>query len=291
MMCPSPESVPRPGGSGSRDRVTVPCGKCEICLQNKRNAWKIRLENELRVARNGRFVTLTYSDEFAPKDSQGVLVLRKNDVQLFLKRLRQSNHKAWLDTMKEPIVDPSSRQVPQMRYFCVGEYGPSTSRPHYHLIIFNLHYWAQIHLETFWEVGFVKVDDLIPARMEYITKYFINTVSTEDDKQKKPFVLVSKGFGLRYVEVAGKTLKKQKIDYYRTPGGGVMNLPQYYRNKIFNKFERKTMSVKRFNEAEKLSRNLHQKLRDQGDDPFLVIQQINEHKKQKIRKSLKSNKL
>ncbi len=73
-------------------------------------------------------MTLTYDDEHLPindyVDSDGVIhgkpTLRKRDVQLFLKRLRKNykydNH---------------------IKYFCCGEYGGKTFRPHYHLIIFG----------------------------------------------------------------------------------------------------------------------------------------------------------
>ena len=48
-------------------------------------------------------------------------LLAKVDVQLFLKRLRKSL---------------SKKSNEKIRYYCVGEYGPQTFRPHYHLLFF-----------------------------------------------------------------------------------------------------------------------------------------------------------
>ena len=62
------------------------------------------------------FLTLTYNDDNLPSD----VGLHKDDLQRFFKRLRKA-----LDTKK-------------IRYFACGEYGDTTSRPHYHAIVFGL---------------------------------------------------------------------------------------------------------------------------------------------------------
>ena len=63
------------------------------------------------------FVTLTYADDQLPDGNS----LCPEDVTKFLKRLRKR-------------IDPV-----KIRYFLCGEYGEgSTSRPHYHLILFGL---------------------------------------------------------------------------------------------------------------------------------------------------------
>lgn len=49
--------------------VKVKCGKCLECLNEKRNAWVIRMNEELKTAHGkGVFFTLTYSDENIPKN-------------------------------------------------------------------------------------------------------------------------------------------------------------------------------------------------------------------------------
>lgn len=52
-------------GDLARQRLLVPCGKCEECLRDERNAWYVRLERELARCRDERrqavFVTITIS--------------------------------------------------------------------------------------------------------------------------------------------------------------------------------------------------------------------------------------
>ena len=41
-------------GDLARQRLLVPCGKCEECLRDERNAWYVRLERELARCRDER---------------------------------------------------------------------------------------------------------------------------------------------------------------------------------------------------------------------------------------------
>ena len=92
-----------------KDRIHG-CGQCQPCRINQSREWALRILLEKRVATQTMFTTLTYDDENLVK------VLSKNDVQAFLKRLRKYGYK--------------------FRYYCCGEYGDKSGRPHYHLCIF-----------------------------------------------------------------------------------------------------------------------------------------------------------
>ena len=43
--------------------VPVGCGKCIECKKQKSREWSIRLQEEIRHMKNGKFVTLTFSEE------------------------------------------------------------------------------------------------------------------------------------------------------------------------------------------------------------------------------------
>lgn len=110
----------------------IPCGKCIQCRLQRSREWANRCMLELKTCENAYFLTLTYSDEhlkFAPYVDPGTgetstrPVLVPKDLQKFLKRLR-----FWC----------SSRSSFPVRFYACGEYGESTQRPHYHLIVFNL---------------------------------------------------------------------------------------------------------------------------------------------------------
>ena len=44
-------------------KVPIGCGYCYECLRKKSNEWRVRLMEELKLRKNGKFVTLTFSDE------------------------------------------------------------------------------------------------------------------------------------------------------------------------------------------------------------------------------------
>lgn len=91
------------------------CGQCMPCRLNRRRIWSHRILLESRLYEDNAFVTLTYDEEHLPANGSVV----PDDVQLWIKRLR----KHW-----EPR---------KLRFFCVGEYGDSSFRPHYHAALFN----------------------------------------------------------------------------------------------------------------------------------------------------------
>lgn len=109
----------------------IPCGKCIGCRLDYSRTWANRLMCELLYhdPDNCWFVTLTYNNENVPVNNyvdsetgelKESLSLRKRDVQLFHKILRNS-YKGW-----------------KLKFFLSGEYGEETKRPHYHSIYFDL---------------------------------------------------------------------------------------------------------------------------------------------------------
>lgn len=217
-----------------------PCGKCLYCLEKRRLPWEVRLTHERRFwSRFGipsYFVTLTYDEDNLPKDG-----VSKRDIQLFLKRLRKFYN---------------SLEDNHLKYFCVSEYGPTTHRAHYHLILFgfnrNLSTALRI-ISKFWNNGFVKVSRVKPSRIRYVTKYstkFFDKLndsnSSNCEEPSSPskctpvFRLISKGLGISFVS-------RQNIDFYRNNPDKLFltlddvkyALPRYYRDKIFDKDDMK----------------------------------------------------
>lgn len=114
---------------GKHESIEIPCGRCIGCRLDYSRQWANRCMLELMDHERACFVTLTYNPEhvlrtFCADPSTGAaypnLSLYKRDLQLFIKRLRKA--------FPEVCI----------RYFGCGEYGPSTFRPHYHLILFGV---------------------------------------------------------------------------------------------------------------------------------------------------------
>ena len=109
--------------------MLVPCGKCSACINSRKKNWITRCFFESKIYDSSVFLTLTYSNENIPTvetykgSGSYVSTLKPDDVSLFLKRLRTYY---W------------SKYKRRLRYFYSGEYGTSTKRPHYHLVLFGV---------------------------------------------------------------------------------------------------------------------------------------------------------
>lgn len=178
--------------------VSVPCGHCKACLLNKSYYYKQLTTLESLSAGVTYFVTLTYSNHYLPKcypirnddgytsslvdsDTGEILAtvhnsslpdnlfeqlrsdyipyLFKEDIQLFLKRLRK--HYAKTENT--------------LRFFAVGEYGPKHFRPHYHLLLWFEKPTNTAELEETiskkWLFGLIDVQKAKGDAARYVTGY------------------------------------------------------------------------------------------------------------------------
>jgi len=119
--------------------IVVPCGKCLLCNKRKANALATRAIMETEMCGSAPlFITLTYSNEYLPLNEKGFPTLRKQDFQLFMKRLRS-------------LLDARNIEH-SLRYFVCGEYGSKTKRPHYHLLLWNFpvtHFKDMVAIQSF----------------------------------------------------------------------------------------------------------------------------------------------
>ena len=63
----------------------VPCGRCIGCRLERSRQWAVRCVHEASCWRDNCFITLTFSDQFLPKDGS----LDVTYFQKFIKRLRK----------------------------------------------------------------------------------------------------------------------------------------------------------------------------------------------------------
>lgn len=169
--------------------ITVPCGQCAECLQQKRNEWYFRSFYEAQECYNqGGYVyfsTLTYSDKTVPhlsdffdfeKIARGkgelkylrahdYMCFNREDLKLFFKRLRRK-----LDYNGFKSKDC-------FKYFLTSEYGTSdkgTHRPHYHCLFFvkdpslNPMLFSQ-YINQCWQKGITDGIDFKP--MSYVMNH------------------------------------------------------------------------------------------------------------------------
>lgn len=222
----------------------VPCGKCAFCLQNNRAQWMFRIKHEMlnqvspdwsqRFTLPGYFLTFTYSDWMVPRLDDGRMTLRFRHLQLFFKRLRKAKYKC--------------------KYIAVGEYGPETQRPHYHLILWTdcpQHlidgYWSNSENKS---RGRVHHGSLTMASAMYCLKYIIQPKVREQDTyapdgsikqaRERTRAQFSRGIGISYMNTKVYDWHTQNEDepiLYSYIEGKKVALPRYYRSKIFTKYQ------------------------------------------------------
>ena len=216
-------SLPRPNGRGGKDRIVVPCGKCPACLSNRRDMWSIRLLEESKCHDFSIFLTLTYNDENLPY-ADITPSLCKGDVQKFLKLFRKSY----------------ARKV---RYYCVGEYGSDTYRPHYHLIMFGVDSSAVSLILKCWGKGHICIGTVTPQSISYVAKYHVNKGSYPEGVEP-PYVSMSlkPGIGYNYVERM-RDYHDGNLDHaYYSDYQFKKALPRYFKSKLYSQEEREELS-------------------------------------------------
>lgn len=169
---------------------------------------------ECNLHTENAFVTLTYSDEHLPEDGS----LNPRHVQLFLKTLRKA-------------VQPA-----RFRFFCVGEYGDRSQRPHYHLALFGFptcHRGRTDHrkvnccppcdlLRTQWKYGGIDLGRLEPESAAYVAGYVTKKLTNRKDEyasqilgdRHPEFARMSNrpGIGADFMHEVASTLLEQNLE-------------------------------------------------------------------------------
>lgn len=147
--------------------LELPCGKCIGCKLDRARMWSVRIVHEAQFFDSNLFLTLTYDREhLAPSWS-----LEYPDFSGFMKRLRKR--------VVGVGLCPNGRK--SIRFFCAGEYGGQSGRPHFHCILFNCFFPDQERLangtfrsvlcEDLWRCGNVVIGDVNARSAAYVAGY------------------------------------------------------------------------------------------------------------------------
>ena len=295
---------------GDGKQCFVPCGKCSPCLNRRAAEWSFRLLQEEKVSTTAYFVTMTYSTDHVPISRNGYLELKKKDLQDYFKRLRRSHE--YYGKEKKPI-----------KYFAVGEYGGKIKRPHYHVILFNADLETMfskkdlmiLQMSNFdgeqrvcskhWTAGHVTVGTVSGASVGYVMKYISEPVKNFriNDDRVRPFSVMSKGLGIGYCNQRAFNWHHADMKnrmYVNVGDGKKMSMPRFYKDRFYNKKERKEISdhvriklvddllddILKHYHADEQAEAYHNKKQAQKFD-----QEKNFNNIKKLRKCKKSNKL
>lgn len=209
--------------------VPIKCGQCIECKKQEYREWRIRLEQELNETKEkAYFVTLTFNQDKYKKyiseeksENDGVTIA----VRHFLERWRK-------ETGKSP------------KHWLITEKGGDYSRIHLHGLIFTNR--PKEYIEKTWQNGFVYIGEYVNVKtINYITKYILKIDEKHKDFTGKKFI--SPGIGKGWVTKASKHYYKESgtQDYTTLENGAKVQMPIYYRNKIYTEDEREKLWIEK----------------------------------------------
>lgn len=216
------------------DWIEIPCGKCIECRLSYSRQWAERMMLEAQQYDSNYFVTLTYADQYLNWSYDGLYQsLNKKDVQDFMKRLRR-------------YFEPD-----RIRFYAAGEYGDRTKRPHYHLILFNLHLddleiigysgkyplYNSAVMSKIWPFGHVVISPISWDTCAYTARYVVkkqqgyNNALYDELGIEREFCLMSRRPGLArqyFDENYQKIYETDEIIYGTKDGGHKIKPPRYF---------------------------------------------------------------
>lgn len=222
--------------------VPVGCGKCIECKKQKARNWQVRLQEDIRVNKNAKFVTYTFSEHELQKLDNEIKGIsgydRDNEIcRLAIRRYTERWRKKYGKTLRHWLVTELGHQ--------------NTERVHMHGIV-----WTDEvkDIEKIWKYGKTWIGEYVNAKtINYIVKY-VNKVDASH-KTYNSKIFTSKGIGSMYMgrrDVERNVYKKGKTrETYKTREGVELALPIYYRNKIYNDEEREALWLEKLDKEER----------------------------------------
>lgn len=222
--------------SGEVVRIVIPCGKCIACLHNQQDSWTIRLLETAKHSSCIIYDTLTVrpasmpvvdvcEEVFSPLrkfSEESWSLLKKYDFKLPC--IDRGMIRDWIKRGRENYYNDHGNRL-KMKLFAVEEYGPQTSRPHVHLLMFGVSYADYItYFAKPWrkDMGFTKTK-LISGKnktmkdrqcvtryvSKYVSKGVFESPLVKDGFLPRPFRCISHGIGAEYLD-------DKKFDAFRS---------------------------------------------------------------------------
>lgn len=250
-----------------KDVMLIPCGQCIGCRIRKREDWACRIEMEAKTSKPHSvwFLTLTYDDKNIPGINhetgeviRGALYKRKGS------NLKE-NQTLWYEDIQKFIKRLRKAAGTGIRYFCAGEYGEQTGRPHYHLILFNYYpeklepyrllskegYYTDTRIKRCWPYGIHNMSEPATSKaFSYTAGYVTKKIGDETKEHIKrglrpPFAMMSlkPGIGEEYYLQNKEQIWKQ--GYIQLSNGKRAAIPRYFEKQMEKEDPERLWEIKR----------------------------------------------
>jgi hypothetical protein len=227
--------------------VPVGCGQCIECRKQKQREWQVRLLEDVRTNKNGKFVTLTFSNENITKlyNDKKLTGLKSYDLDNGAATLAI---RLWLERWRK-------KYKKSLRHWLVTELGhEGTENIHIHGIVWTDEIEA---IETTWQYGWVWKGREIAKGIydnyvnEKTVNYIVKYISKIDFQHRyyKSVIRTSAGIGGNYIQRLDAERNKYKEgetrQYYQNREGYKLALPIYWKNKIYSDEEREKLWIEK----------------------------------------------
>lgn len=270
----------------------IPCQHCWACHLRKSSEWATRIMVECLNSEHNYFITFTYSDEHIPIFSE-----TEYNGKTF------TNDGTWLGTLYPEDIDKfmnSFRKYferkghTKIKYVYAGEYGETTKRPHYHMILMNcpldiskfydFHidqrgkmHWKSPEIEKYWDKGMIDIGEVEFASAAYVARYCMKKIINSSDKteywangMQPEYFRMSKrpGIGTNYYNENWETIYKHDKLYVKNFHGKTIELkpPKAWDKKFKESHPQEWFNIQRSRkEGAERSRKLLQEMTDMSD--------------------------
>lgn len=214
----------------------ITCGQCIGCRLEYSKNWATRCVLEAKNHKENYFITLTYDDEHLPIKRQ---MINDETGEIYY------NDGSWTGTLKPEDMEKFVKDLRRyykyhynhdgIRFFYCGEYGETTQRPHYHIILFNLpiskdklkykftnEEYQPIYeceeIQKIWGKGLIAVGAVTFSSCAYVARYVTKKKTGHQAKEE----YLRKGQIPEYVRmsrkpgIARKYYEENKEDIYKT---------------------------------------------------------------------------
>lgn len=267
--------------------VAIGCGRCMECVKKKAREWQVRLLEDVRKNKNGKFVTFTFSNESIKEIIDDMPNIKK--IRVIEENGKKKKIEVWpYRPMPEgyeldnAIATVAMRRFNErwrkkykkaIRHWMVTELGHNgTENIHMHGIV-----WTDESKEDIaeqWKYGYTWTGKFVSEQtVNYIIKY-VHKVD-KDHKEYKSKVLSSAGIGSNYLERVDSKTNEYKEgetrETYRTKNGHDIAMPIYWRNKIYTDEEREKLWLEKLDKEERFVNGIRVDV-SKGMETFYKIQ-------------------
>jgi hypothetical protein len=241
--------------------VPIGCQDCIECRKQKAREWQTRLQEHIKTNNNGKFITLTFSNEKYYELINNTKHLKELKHIPQLEGYQRDNALATAATrlFLERWRKKYKKSLPHWLITELGHNG--TENIHIHGIIWTNEPLKEV--EKIWSYGYMwkgkekqsgKIENYVNAKtVNYIIKYI--TKKDERNTTYKSIILTTAGIGNNYTTTYNAKKNKynaqQTNETYKTTTGHKIAIPIYWRNKIYTEQEREKLWLQKLDKQEK----------------------------------------